>query len=224
MRLVLFSTGGAHHSNGLMSNILRGSLKVYNKVKVIRRSTLTNQRVKRSDHHSGSFETSMRLLRTLKRNFIGSSLPIWEKRQRLHLYWRTWDHTDTAYGAPKDTWINQEFGVFGYLTRVILLVPKTSSSERNGKPRIRPPATWKSYQPCWKWSSLLGTLSALFLRHCFIYMQLLRVLYRYRYLRYETKLSTANHIWRLYNYTYCSQYFPRIRSSFTWKYLLITFL
>jgi len=51
---------------------------------------------------------------------------------------------------------------------------------------------------------------AVFLRHCNVYVQLPRVLYRYRYLWYETKLSTANHTWQLWSYVlfrvFCSNH------------------
>jgi len=81
--------------------------------------------------------------------------------------------SDIVYGASK--WNCQRFVVFGYLTRVLLFVVKTSPSERNGKPPVRPPATREGYQSCWKWSSPLGTSRCCFYIKCNIY-DYLRVL------------------------------------------------
>lgn len=97
------------------------------------------------------------------------------------------DVSDIAYGSSKDTWNCQRSVVFGYLTRVVLLVVKTSPSKRNGKPPVRPPATREGYQSCWKWSSPLGTSRCCFYIKCNVY-DYLRVLFC---IWYETKLSLA---------------------------------
>lgn len=103
----------------------------------------------------------------------------------------------------------QRFVTFGYLTRAVLLVLKTSPFERNGKPPVRPPATRESYQPCWKWSSPLGRSRCCFYTICNIYVYL-RVLYCHWYLWCETKLSLActccdscNHtvLFRVFNFS-----------------------
>lgn len=69
----------------------------------------------------------------------------------------TFDDIAVARGARRET-RNDEARpvVFGYLTRSVLRVVKTSTAERNGKPPVRPPAARESYQPCWQRSSPLG--------------------------------------------------------------------
>ena len=102
-----------------------------------------------------------------------------------HWAWMSLDVSDIVYGASKDTWNCHRSVVFGYLTRVVLLVVKTSF-KRNGKPPVRPPATREGYQSCWKWSSPLGTSRCCFYIKCNVYDYLL-----FCHIWYETKLSLA---------------------------------